>query len=76
MSYMYCRVQMIMQELGKMEDGIFKDRQQREIRFKAQNKAKRRRERMETERKGPAFLPQVCSVMQVKFSQWAWLFLL
>ena len=40
------RVQMIMQELGKMEDKIFKDRQDRELRFKAMNKAKRRREKM------------------------------
>ena len=41
-----------------MEDGIFKERQNREIRFKAQNKAKRRRERIEQESKGPAWLPQ------------------
>ena len=41
-----------------MEDVIFKDRQQREIRFKQMNKAKRRRERIEQERKGPAWVPQ------------------
>ena len=52
------RVQLIMQELGKVEDVIFKDRQQREIRFKANNKAKRRRERLEQEQKGPAWVPQ------------------
>lgn len=42
------RVQMIMEELGHMEDSIFKDRQRRELDFKARNKAKRRRERMES----------------------------
>ena len=41
------RVQLIMQDLGKMEDQIFKDRQSKELSFKARNKAKRRRERLE-----------------------------
>ena len=46
---------MIMQELGKMEDAIFKERQSRELRFKAMNKAKRRRDQCESER-GPAWM--------------------
>ncbi|XP_050305461.1 5'-3' exoribonuclease 2 homolog [Anthonomus grandis grandis] len=37
------RVQMIMVELGKAEDEIFKNRQQRELQFKAREKAKKRR---------------------------------
>jgi len=41
------RVQLIMQELGKLEDSIFKERQERELSFQARNKAKRRRERLE-----------------------------
>ena len=48
------RVQMIMQELGKMEDAIFKERQSREIRFKQMNKSKRRMERSDN---GPAWTP-------------------
>ncbi|XP_076268478.1 5'-3' exoribonuclease 2 Rat1 isoform X2 [Rhynchophorus ferrugineus] len=36
-------VQMIMLELGKVEDEIFKNRQQKELQFKAREKAKRRR---------------------------------
>lgn len=35
---------MIMLALGKAEDEIFKTRQQREIQFKAREKAKKRRE--------------------------------
>lgn len=35
------RVQLIMLELGKVEDEIFKTRQQKEIQFKAREKAKR-----------------------------------
>ena len=50
------RVQLIMQELGKAEDYIFKDRQKREIRFKEMNKAKRRRERLESDQ-APKWLP-------------------
>ncbi|XP_060536009.1 5'-3' exoribonuclease 2 homolog isoform X2 [Cylas formicarius] len=37
------RVQMIMLELGKAEDEIFKTRQQKELQFKAREKAKKRR---------------------------------
>lgn len=37
------RVQIIMLELGKAEDQIFKTRQQKEMQFKAREKAKRRR---------------------------------
>lgn len=37
------RVQLIMSELGKAEDEIFKTRQQRELSFKAREKAKKRR---------------------------------
>jgi 5'-3' exoribonuclease 2 len=37
------RVQLIMNELGKAEDEIFKTRQQKELQFKAREKAKRRR---------------------------------
>ena len=49
------RVQMIMEELGKVEDGIFRERQSRELRFKAMNKAKRRRDQLESE-EAPAYL--------------------
>ncbi len=51
------RVQLIMQELGKVEDVIFKDRQRNEIAFKARMKAKKRRERMESDRQ-PAWVTQ------------------
>ncbi|XP_018563382.1 5'-3' exoribonuclease 2 homolog [Anoplophora glabripennis] len=37
------RVQLIMLELGKVEDQIFKTRQQKELQFKAREKAKKRR---------------------------------
>lgn len=37
------RVQRIMLELGKVEDEIFKKRQENEVAFKAREKAKRRR---------------------------------
>lgn len=43
------RVQMIMQNLGKVEDEIFRDRQRRELDFRARNKTKRRQERIEKE---------------------------
>ena len=46
-----------MQELGKMEDQIFKDRQDKELSFKARNKAKRRRERLEQNRQ-PKWVPE------------------
>ena len=51
------RVQLIMQELGKMEDQIFKDRQDKELGFKARNKAKRRRERLQQNR-APRWVPE------------------
>lgn len=43
------RVQMIMQNLGKVEDEIFRDRQRRELDFRARNKMKRRQEKIEKE---------------------------
>ena len=53
------RVQMIMQELGKSEDSIFKDRQKNEISFKARMKNnKRRRERQQESNDAPAYLPR------------------
>ena len=51
------RVQLIMQELGKMEDQIFKDRQDKELSFKARNKAKRHRERLQQNR-APRWVPE------------------
>merc|ERR1712223_1177580 len=51
------RVQMILQELGKAEDSIFKDRQRNEISFKARMKAKRKREKLESS-DAPAWLPR------------------
>ncbi|XP_037086044.1 5'-3' exoribonuclease 2-like [Pollicipes pollicipes] len=44
------RVQLIMQDLGEMEDEIFKSRQRREISFRNRNKAQRRQKRAEQER--------------------------
>lgn len=38
-----CRVQLIMSELGEMEDNIFKNRQDNELRFKDRKKAEKRR---------------------------------
>ena len=60
------RVQLIMQELGKMEDQIFKDRQDRELSFKARNKAKRRRERLEQNR-APKWVPEGQFAPMVRF---------
>uniref|UniRef100_A0A8D8TWE9 5'-3' exoribonuclease n=1 Tax=Cacopsylla melanoneura TaxID=428564 RepID=A0A8D8TWE9_9HEMI len=56
------RVQLIMQDLGLMEDEIFKKRQQTETMFKARNKAKQRRERqmkmaVQNSRQAPSFIP-------------------
>ncbi len=51
------RVQLIMQELGRMEDSIFKERQRRELDFRQRTKAKRRRERMESDA-APKWLPK------------------
>ena len=68
------RVQLIMQDLGKMEDQIFKDRQSKELSFKARNKAKRRRERLEQNCQpkwvsGGQFAPMVISFLNVYFTQ-------
>lgn len=51
------RVQMIMQELGKVEDHIFKERQSRELAFRRKAKERRQRERLE-ENAGPAWVPK------------------
>ena len=40
------RVQLIMQDLGEMEDAIFKERQERELGFRAREKAKKARTQM------------------------------
>jgi len=47
------RVQLIMQDLGEMEDTIFKERQRRELDFRAKAKARKRREQGNRQR--PAF---------------------
>lgn len=53
------RVQLIMADLGEMEDEIFKKRQQTELFFKERDKQKKRREKMFKEsNSGPAWLPQ------------------
>jgi len=52
------RVEMIMEELGKVEDEIFRTRQEREERFKANQK---RRKQQENRTSKPAFLPQSSS---------------
>jgi 5'-3' exoribonuclease 2 len=49
------RVEIILIELGKVEDDIFRDRQAREVRQKQNNKARRRRERAAT---APIYIPQ------------------
>ena len=59
-----------MQDLGKMEDQIFKDRQSKELSFKARNKAKRRRERLEQNCQpkwvsGGQFAPMVIDYLNV-----------
>ena len=46
-----------MQDLGEMEDDIFKERHRRELSFKARDKANRKRQKLETHR-GPAWVPQ------------------
>lgn len=59
------RVQLIMLELGKAEDEIFKNRQQRELQFKAREKAKKRRSEFNDQRpnwdlvKDTQFAPRV-----------------
>ncbi|VEN38982.1 unnamed protein product [Callosobruchus maculatus] len=50
------RVQMIMLELGKVEDEIFKNRQQRELQFKAREKAKKKRNSYNEYRPNMTFL--------------------
>ena len=62
-----------MQDLGKMEDQIFKDRQSKELSFKARNKAKRRRERLEQNCQpkwvsGGQFAPMVIAYLNVCFT--------
>ena len=55
------RVQLIMQDLGEMEDSIFKERQERELQFRARNKAKKRRER-DYQNRAPKWTPDgVCA---------------
>merc|ERR1719400_2984712 len=52
------RVQLIMQDLGLMEDSIFKDRQERELGFRAREKAKKRRAQQHSfTARGPKFQP-------------------
>ena len=43
------RVQIIMTNLGKVEDSIFQSRQQRELSFKRRDKQKKQQERIERE---------------------------
>ena len=52
------RVELIMKELGRVEDKIFRDRQDRELRFR-ENQKRRRRQENRTQK--PAFLPQSSS---------------
>ena len=63
------RVQLIMQDLGEMEDDIFKDRQARELEFRARAKAKKRREALHTagfQNRAPKWQPQgVCQPQAV-----------
>ncbi|KAI6241387.1 putative 5-3 exonuclease domain containing protein [Aphelenchoides fujianensis] len=54
------RVELIMKELGKVEDEIFRNRQDRELRFRA-NQKRRRLQENRTQR--PAFLPQSSSII-------------
>jgi hypothetical protein len=51
---------MIMEELGKVEDEIFRTRQERELRFRANQK---RRRQQENRTQKPAFLPQSSSIL-------------
>lgn len=53
------RVQLIMADLGQMEDEIFKKRQQTEEMFKQRNKMKKMREKvLKARQSGPTWLPQ------------------
>ena len=59
------RVQLIMQDLGEMEDEIFKDRQSRELEFRRRNKQKKRREQ-DFQNRAPKWQPQgVCAPQAV-----------
>ncbi|CAB4060921.1 XRN2 [Lepeophtheirus salmonis] len=49
------RVQLIMKELGQMEDSIFQERQRRELQFRARNKANK--QSLESSR-APAWIPK------------------
>ena len=55
-----------------MEDQIFKDRQDRELSFKARNKAKRRRERLEQNR-APKWVPEGQFAPMVRFLKMFWI---
>lgn len=64
------RVQMIMSELGIMEDQIFKKRQQTEEMFRARDKAKRKRMKMDRTHKptrvlSGQFAPTVCLLLVI-----------
>ncbi|XP_049959771.1 5'-3' exoribonuclease 2 homolog [Schistocerca serialis cubense] len=50
------RVQLIMSDLGEVEDEIFKSRQEKEVRFKERNKAQRKRQKLLRDFK-PAWTP-------------------
>ncbi|XP_076360211.1 5'-3' exoribonuclease 2 Rat1 isoform X3 [Tachypleus tridentatus] len=50
------RVQLIMTDLGEVEDEIFKSRQQRELAFKQRNKEKKKRMKLMNDK--PAWIPQ------------------
>ncbi|CAD5206912.1 unnamed protein product [Bursaphelenchus okinawaensis] len=54
------RVEIMMKQLGKAEDDIFRNRQENELRFKANQK---RRRLQEKSRQKPAFLPQSRSII-------------
>lgn len=51
------RVQLIMSDLGDVEDEIFKKRQQNEVAFKEREKAKKRRTKMLSQWQ-PAWVPK------------------
>ena len=61
------RVQLVMQDLGEVEDEIFKKRRDDDVSFRARMKAKKRREKQFKESSRPKhlltgdFAPQVCS---------------
>ncbi|RZF36370.1 hypothetical protein LSTR_LSTR002966 [Laodelphax striatellus] len=51
------RVQLIMSDLGEMEDEIFKNRQKTELMFKERNRQRKRREKMAKMNERPAWTP-------------------